>query len=201
MNIHQRISTYEDPFERDWSVWVCTSGNCVRLSPLVCIFCYSFLEPNRQLHRNCPMLYSRNHLHRMPGGGIHRSVRAWWLLMKDVLLYQHKTHTTPSFFFSRPVVLETELTHLLRRGTPSTLELMDHCQNRSTYRLSACALHTLVLYCYLLALFFQRINLPLLLHAFHRRPRSAQSLMWQTLRPRHRNQRQRSGLLLPRLQE
>lgn len=105
MTIHNWLLACDDRFQRDWSVWVCTTGNCFRLSPLICIFCYSPLTPHDQLHRRCPLTYPKNHLHRMPGGGIHRSIRAWWLLTRDVLLYSHRCDSTPSFFFCRPAIL------------------------------------------------------------------------------------------------
>lgn len=105
MTIHDWLLACDDRFARDWSVWVCTTGNCFRLSPLICIFCYTPLTPRDQLHRRCPLTYPRNHMHRLPGGGIHRSIRAWWLLTRDVLLYSHRCDSTPSFFFCRPALI------------------------------------------------------------------------------------------------
>ena len=89
MTIHSRLLACDDRFQRDWSVWVCTSGNRFRLSPLVCIFCYTPLGPPDQLHRKCPKHYPQNHLHRLPGGGIYSIIRAWRVLTRDILLHQH----------------------------------------------------------------------------------------------------------------
>jgi len=128
MTIHDWLLACDDRFQRDWSVWVCMTGNCFRLSPLTCIFCYTPLTPHDQLLRRCPLTYPRNHVHRMPGGGIHHSIRAWWLLTRDVLLCSHCCDSNPYFFFCRPAlikessgILSTSYTH------PDTTTIFGWC--------------------------------------------------------------------------